>query len=92
MSLGTDTDELQLENNGKISGCTEYKYLGSILTNDGNDTKNIRNKIVQSKRIIEALNGIWWSKNITKNRNNMNYKAMVESVLTYEAETWNISG
>lgn len=46
MALGTGTDELQSENNEKINKCAEYKYLGSILTNDGKDTKNIRNRIV----------------------------------------------
>jgi hypothetical protein len=35
-----------------------------------------------------ALDGIWWSKDITKNRKKMIY--MVKSVLIYGAETWSL--
>ena len=30
MSLGTDTNYLEVDNGDIIIGCTEYKYLGSI--------------------------------------------------------------
>jgi hypothetical protein len=31
------------------------------------DTKNIRHRIKHAWKIIGALNGVWWSKNITRN-------------------------
>ena len=65
-------------------------YLGSIFTKDGRDTKNIRHGVAQARKIIGALNGIWWSKDITKNRKKMIYNSMVKSVLTYGAETWSL--
>jgi ribonuclease HII len=37
-----------------------------------------------------ALNGMWWSKDITKNRKKMIYKSMVKSVLIYGAESWSL--
>jgi len=44
----------------------------------------------QARKIIGALNGVWWSKNITRNRKKMIYNSMVKSVLIYGAETWSL--
>jgi hypothetical protein len=43
MSLGTGTNHLEMDN-GDITGCTEFRYLGTIFTKDGRDTKNIRHR------------------------------------------------
>ena len=83
MTLGTDTNYLEVENGDIITGCTEYKYLGSICTKDGRDTKNICDRVTQARKITGALNGIWWSKDITKNREKIIYNSMVKSVLIY---------
>ena len=45
MSLGIDTNYLELDSGDVITGCSEYKYLGSICTKDGRDTKNIRHRV-----------------------------------------------
>jgi hypothetical protein len=39
MSLGTNTNYLEVDNGDFITDCAEYKYLGSIFTKDGRDTK-----------------------------------------------------
>jgi hypothetical protein len=65
MSLGTDTNYLEVDND-IITGCTEYKYLGSIFTKVGTDTRNIRHWVTQARKIIGALNEIWWSMDINK--------------------------
>jgi ribonuclease HII len=39
---------------------------------------------------IGALNEVWWSKSITKNRKKMIYNSTVKSVLIYGAEIWNL--
>jgi ribonuclease HII len=39
---------------------------------------------------FKGLNGVWWSKNITRNRKKMIYNGMVKSVLIYGAETYNL--
>jgi hypothetical protein len=64
--LGADTNYLEVENGDIITGCLEYKYLGSMLTKDGRHTKNIRHSVAQAWKITGALNGIWWPKDITK--------------------------
>jgi hypothetical protein len=68
MSVGTDTNHLEMDNRGIITGCIEFRYLVTICTKDGGDTKNIRHRATQARKIIGALNGVRWSKNITRNR------------------------
>ena len=90
MSLGKDTNYLAVDNGDIIIGCTDYKYVGSICTKDETDTKNIRHRVIQARKIIGELNGIWWSKDMTKNRKKIIYNSMVKSVLIYGAETWSL--
>jgi hypothetical protein len=92
MSLGTDTNQIEMDNGDVVSGCTEFRYLGTIFTEDGTDTKNIRHRVTQARNIIGALNVVWWSKNITRNRKKMIYNRMVKSILIYGTEMWSLYG
>jgi hypothetical protein len=58
ISLGTDTNHLEMDNGDIITGCTEVSYLGSIFTKDGRDTKNISQRVKQAREVIGALNGV----------------------------------
>jgi hypothetical protein len=73
-----------------ITGCTEFRYLGTIFTKDGRDAKNIRHRVTQARKVIGKLNWVWWSKNIIRNRKKMIYNSMVKSVLIYGSETWSL--
>jgi hypothetical protein len=75
-----------MDNGDIITGCTEFRYLGTIFIKDGRGTKNIRHRVTQARKIIGALNGVWWSKNI-RNGKKMIYDSMVKSVPIYGAET-----
>jgi len=66
MYLGKVTNYLEVDKGDIITGCTEYKYVGSMCTKHGRDAKNIRHRVTQARKIIGALNGIWWPKDITK--------------------------
>jgi len=90
MSVGTDTNHLEMDNGDIITGCTEFRYLGTIFTKDGRDTKNICHMVTQAWKLTGALNGAWWSENITRNRKKIIYNSMVKSVLIYGAETWSL--
>jgi hypothetical protein len=46
--------------------------------------------VTHAREIIGALNGIWWSEDIIKNRKKMIYNSMVKNVLIYGAETWSL--
>jgi len=58
MSVGTDTNHLEMDNGDIITGCTEFRYLGTIFTTDGRDTKNMHHRVTQAPKIIGALNGV----------------------------------
>jgi hypothetical protein len=90
MSVGTDTNHLQMDNGDIITGCTKFRYLGTIFTKDGRDIKNICHKVTRVRKITGALNGVWWSKNTTRNRKIMIYDSTVKSVLIYGAEAWSL--
>jgi len=90
MSLGTDTNHLELDNGDIITGCPEFRYVGSIFTEGGGDTKKICYRVTQARKIISALNGVWWSKGVTKNRKKFIYNTMVKSAVFYGAETWSL--
>jgi len=86
MSLGIDTNYLEVDNGDIITGCTEYKYLGSICTKDGRDTKNIRQRVTSTENnictkwdmVVEGLN---------EKPEKGDYNSMVKSVLIYGTET-----
>jgi hypothetical protein len=70
-----------MDNGDIINGCTEFKCLGTIFTKNGRNPKNIRHRVTQARKIIGALKGVWWSKNITRNRKKIIYNSMVKSVV-----------
>jgi ribonuclease HII len=78
---------LYTDNSDIITGCIEFRYLGTIFTKDGKDNKHICHRVTQARKIIGALHGVRWSKNITRNRKKMIYNSMVKSALIYGAET-----
>jgi hypothetical protein len=55
------------------------------------NTTQIKQRISQTRKAINALNSIWWHKNITKNRKLYTYQTIIQSILVYGAEVWQIS-
>ena len=87
--LGTNTNYLEVDNGDIITGCTEYRYLGSIFTKDGRDTKHIRRRVTST----ENNRCTKWNmvvKGHNKKPEKMTYNSMVKSVLMYGAETWRL--
>ena len=56
----------------------------------GANTTEIKHKINQTRKAINALNSIWWHKNITKNIKLYTYHTIIQSILVYGAEVWQI--
>jgi hypothetical protein len=50
----------------------------------------INQRICQTRKAINALNSILWHKNITKNRKLYIYQTIIQSILMYGAELWQI--
>ena len=64
----------------------------SLLTliYSGDNTTEMKQRISQTRKAINALNSIWWHKNITKNRKLYIYQTVIQSILVYCAEVWQI--
>ena len=56
----------------------------------GDNTTEIKHRISQTRKAINALNSIWWHKNITKNRKLYICQTIIQSILVYGAEVWQI--
>jgi hypothetical protein len=44
---------------------TECNYLGTNVDQTGDNTTEIKHRINQTRKAINALNSIWWHKDIT---------------------------
>jgi len=53
-------------NNVKIEQVDKFKYLGSIKTDDGKCTVDIRARIGRAKKVCLELNNIWKDKDVRK--------------------------
>jgi len=56
----------------------------------GDNTTEKKHRINQTRKTMNALNSIWWHKNITKNRKLYIYQTIIQSILVYGAEVWQI--
>ena len=72
-----------MDNGDIITGLPNLDIWDLYLPKMEETVKNVRHRLEQVREIIGGLNGIWWSKDITKNRKKMIYNSMVKSVLTY---------
>jgi hypothetical protein len=81
-----------LKSDGEVETkpCKECTYLGTKINQLGDNTTEIKQRISQTRKTINALNSIWWHKNITKNRKLYNYQTIIQSILIYGAELWQI--
>lgn len=74
-----------------IKACREYKYLGVLITEEGNCQKEIRNRIIQTKQVTQKLNSLLWSNELRIQTKKRIYNTMVKSILTYGSETWEVT-
>ena len=78
------------DNTTEIKPCTECTYLGAKMDQLGDNTTEIKHRISQTRKAIDALNSIWRHKNITENRKLYIYQTIIQSILVYGAEVWQI--
>jgi hypothetical protein len=82
--IGEGKETLKFDGGEEIQPCTECTYLGTKI--DPLGLKEIKHRISQTRQTINALNSIWWYKNITKNRKLYIYQTIIQSILMYGAE------
>lgn len=91
LCIGEEIEPLQLDNGEIIEPSTECIYLGTKIDQFGKSNTEIEHRISETKKAINALNSLWWNKHITRNRKLQIYKTVIQSILTYGAEVWQIS-
>lgn len=92
MVAGGDKEEQNIHTEkGDIQTTNNFKYLGTTITKDGKSDTDIKTKTVQGRKIINKLNSIWWSNEITKNTKKKIYSTIVEPITTYGCEVWEVS-
>jgi hypothetical protein len=64
--VGEGKEALKFDGGEEIQPCTECTYLGTKIDWLGNNTTEMKHKISQTRKTINALRSIWWHKNITK--------------------------
>ena len=80
--------ELQLRN---IKHCEEYKYLGSKISREGTSDRDITSRVQQGQRCVRILNPLLWSNKLTLKTKMTIYGSIVEPILTYGAECWQLT-
>jgi len=65
-------------------------YLGTKIDQSGDNTPEIKHRISQTRKDMSALNSVWWHKGGTKNRKLYIYQTVIQSILVYGAEVWQI--
>ena len=62
-------ESLKFDSGEEIKPCTEYTYLGTIIDQLGDNTTDIKHRINQARKAINALNLVWWQKKFLKTEN-----------------------
>eukprot|EP00794_Sanderia_malayensis_P019307 gene19307-21231_t len=64
----------------------EFKYLGALITNNYDDTKEIPRRIAIAKNATVSLNKIWKDKSISKQTKIRLLRSIVFPIATYGSE------
>jgi hypothetical protein len=75
--------------NKVVQQCSNFKYLGAIISSDNSLEKEIAVRIGKATGAFNRLNNIWASKSISISVKIRIYKAAIITVLTYGCEVWN---
>ena len=68
-----------------------FKYLGRLLTQDDNDIQALRQQIRKARGIWAHVSQVLRGENATPHIAAKFYTAVVQSVLLYGSETWNLT-
>jgi hypothetical protein len=88
--IGEEKESLKFDSGEKIKPSTECTYLGTKIDKTGDNKTEIKHRINQTRKAINALNSIWWHKYITQNRKLYIYQTIIQSILMCGAEVWQI--
>ena len=71
LCMGKGWEILKFDGGEEIKPCTECTYLGTKIDQLGDNTTEIKQRISQTRKVINALNSIWWHKILLKTENDI---------------------
>ena len=74
--------------NEPVENVNEFIYLGALITNNYDDTKEIRRRISIAKNATLALSNIWKTRSISLNTKKRQLNSLVHPIVTYGSECW----
>ena len=74
----------------KVGEVTDFLFLGSRITVDGNRSLEIRRQLLLARKAMKNLDSVLKSKDIILLTKVYILKAMVFPVVTYSSESWTI--
>lgn len=85
--IGRDDGQIVVE--GKtLESVTEFKYLGRILTPDGDDKPAMRKRLQLARGAMASLKGVVYGKHGSVAARRVVWDAICMAIGTYAAETW----
>ena len=75
-------------NNKRLENVKEFIYLGSLITNNCDDTKEIRRRLCIAKTAMISLPQIWKDKGISTGTKKRLLWSLVFSIASYGSECW----
>ena len=76
---------------GTISFCTEFKYLGSIITNDMTDENEIIMRIKKANMQFGALKQIFSDNKVKLSSKFLLYKSIILNTVLWRCESWTLN-
>ena len=75
---------------GKVEAVTDFLFLDSKVTADGNCSHEIRRRLLLGRKAMTNLYSVLKSRDITLPTKVHKVKAMVFPVVTYSCESWTV--
>lgn len=69
----------------------EFKFLGVMITREGNNTKEIITRIANGNKCVGALNKMIKSNTVSKATKIRIYKTIIRPTVVYASETWTLN-
>ena len=82
------TDSYDLDDETFVPFCTKFKYLGSIITSDLDETTEIERRLSHAQMAFNTLRKILCNQRLHVDRRRQLYQMCVLSVLLAGCETW----
>ena len=88
MVVGGSNDSNLRVDGQTIEEVSDFNFLGSIVTNEGDSRKEVDRRIGMGKSAVKSLRKIWSNRGITKGTKCLLMRTLVFPLVTYACETW----